>query len=176
MYHGSLLKRYFTNNIVSLIDIMYQRGFGKYYSRKEYFLCKTSLKERIIFFAKLVVKQLPIFHHPYLAGISSFSKHPFWKPWHNASYMAIQLSISEDSAIQNSFTLQRCTQSTRSRNLPGTTMDCPQHLCEHQINYSWLSTMFKLVCDYPFNWVCSPGTVTFPAMTGDPTVCNRKKN
>jgi hypothetical protein len=38
----SLIKIYFTSNIVSLVDIMYQRGFGN-----------DGFEEIILFFAKL---------------------------------------------------------------------------------------------------------------------------
>jgi hypothetical protein len=53
----SLLKKILQNIIVSLVDIAYPRDFDK-----------EGFKRRKIFFAELLVKQPPVFHHPYLPG------------------------------------------------------------------------------------------------------------
>ena len=49
------VKKILQNNIVSLVDIAYPRGFSKVLLKKT-ILCKTSCK------------QFPTFHPPYLAG------------------------------------------------------------------------------------------------------------
>ena len=166
----SLLKKILKNNIVSLVDITYPKGLVKFCYKKA-FLCKTSCRTTSSF-SSTVPHRYIIPSFQYLTGILPFSNPPFWKLWHNTSYMAIQPSISEDAAIPNSFTLQRCTQSTRSRksvgNHPRTVINCMRTLD----NWSQLFTMFKLVYGYPVNWVCAPRQRVTHNHDRRPNYCN----
>ena len=130
---------------ISLLKKILQKqySFSRRYHRSARF-DKGLFKEIIFFFAKLLVITTSSFsiirtfqvHNlssQYLTGTIPFSKHPFWKHWHNTSYMAIQLSISEDSAILNRFTLQRGTHSTRSSTSAVNNHRLSATVCEHQI-------------------------------------------
>ena len=155
-------------------------------------MVKSVLGKKSFFFAKLLVKQLSAFHHPYLPGTQ------FLFPVSSRYTSFFQTSLFENidtilatwpfnrpyprtRLFQNSFTLHRCTQSTRSRKSAGNDPRTVHNSMQTSDNWSGLSIMVKLVYDYLFDWVCSPrhrasqpSRSGFPwqhtAKTGDPTV------
>ena len=148
-------------------------------------MIKFCFKERIIFFAKLLVNnfrlsiirtsQVQSSLFQYLTGTIPFSKHPFENIDTMLATWPFNRPYPRTRLFRNSFTLQRCTQSTRSRTSAGNHPRTVHNSMRTSDNWSGLFTMVKLVYDYPFSWVCAPRQRVAHSHGRSPTVATRGK-